>query len=285
MKLLLVSLFLVFLFPLCVFAGEPVCIPGAGDQATQVCVAKNVGGYPSSVALIFPAGLNRNLPIDWVIHFHGNTEVSKVETILENYQLSQAINLSKRNAILVVPFSPSDRQRVGIANLYFKDRPERVQKFFEGLVEATGKQEPRSIAFSSHSGGCYPLSSVLLSAVYASKINELILLDSVYILGNEINPTLDPPGVFARFGSEKGHRVWSTYTEHNAGEGKNAHLMAALDQPRGRCARGKWEGTFLYPTRDDLTRHSCGFVDLGKDGDIHDEHVKPLLGRLLRQSE
>ncbi len=264
------------------------------EQGGRVCYCSPEGdsaGYPQPVALVIPDGASLTVDLKLAVYFHGNTQLQSLRQLVEGFNLAQSYLASKPSGVLVIPFSPSPSQRLGVARNYFKDHSDR----FTGFISAIGRKlvpgfSPEALksvplTLASHSGGCFPLASILETGALIDQVKAIVLLDSAYRITDNPAPSTDPPALIAREVLMGRMKLWSTYTVHNSGVGKNADLIAKVDQPVGTCWRQEWSLGRSLPDVSELQSKSCGFIDLGQNGNIHDEHVKSWLGVLLKGVE
>lgn len=136
----------------------------------------------STVGIYVPAHYRAGDTVDYVMHFHGwHNHVSHV---LERYRLREQLDMSGRNAILVVPQGPKDAADSDFGKL------EHDENGFARLMDEIGAflREQRvtsathigRIVLSSHSGGYGGQGGVLTRGGLSDAVSDVLMFDSAY---------------------------------------------------------------------------------------------------------
>ncbi len=173
----------------------------------------------SQVALFVPKGFRAGRKVDFVVHFHGWSQV--LTNALPRYQLIDQFAASGRNAILIVPQGPFNAKDSFDGKL---EDPGGFQRF---MAEAMTNLKQRNIIksdkigqiiLSGHSGGYEAISSIVAWGGLSDHVREVWLFDALY--GNTER-------FVVWFDHQKG-RLVDIYTEDGGTKQESENLMAAL---------------------------------------------------------
>ncbi len=136
----------------------------------------------STVGIYVPPHFRPGDRTDYAVHFHGWR--NDVRHVLERYRLREQIDLSKRNAVLIVPQGPKDAPDSDFGKL------EHDPNAFARLIadagaflrerHITSAQSAGHIVLSSHSGGYGGAGGVLTRGGMNDSITDVLLFDSAY---------------------------------------------------------------------------------------------------------
>lgn len=136
----------------------------------------------STVGIYVPASYRASETVDYVVHFHGWH--NDVRHVLQRYRLREQLELSRRNAVLIVPQGPEDAPDSDFGKL------EHDNGGFARLIEdagaflrrqrVTAATETGRIVLSSHSGGYGGQAGVLTRGGLNRYVTDVILFDSAY---------------------------------------------------------------------------------------------------------
>ncbi|MCX7766405.1 MAG: hypothetical protein N2246_06850 [Candidatus Sumerlaeia bacterium] len=175
----------------------------------------------STVGFFIPQGFKLRETVDFIVHFHGHT--NNVRKATEMFQLTQQLNASGKNLIMLFPQGPKEAIDSGCGKL---EEPSGFEKFVleaKDFLTSESKILPTAeigrIILSGHSGAYRVLGKILTYGGLGEKIKEVYLFDATY---GELDS-------FANWAaaSDK-HRLFSIFTEHLTGE--NIELMSKLQQ-------------------------------------------------------
>lgn len=177
----------------------------------------------SEVAVYIPSGFKTSPSVNFVVHFHGHN--NHIPQVLEQFDLQNQMEMSQRNAILVVPQGPRDVPDSGFGKLELeKNGLENLLK--EVLISLSKISDvPKSasignITLTSHSGGYKVTSAILGRKELPYKVRDVLLFDSSYGgLENFADWVASNP---------RDHRLISICTEHLGHA--NAELIAFLQE-------------------------------------------------------
>lgn len=136
----------------------------------------------STIGIYVPAGYRAGDTVDYVVHFHGFC--NDVRHVLARYRLREQLEMSGRNAILIVPQGPRDarddnfgkveHEQGGFARLI-----DQIAAFLrtQGVTQAT---RTGKIVLSSHSGGYGGEAGVLARGGLTDAITDVLMFDTAY---------------------------------------------------------------------------------------------------------
>jgi hypothetical protein len=176
----------------------------------------------STVALFVPKGFRSTKRVDFVIHFHGWH--NNVAGTLQNYELSEQLNASGKNAILIVPEGPKNAPDSSGGKLEDEDG----FKWF--MVEAMGILKERNVVkkdsdlggvvLSGHSGGYRVISAIIERGGLTLQIREVWLFDALYGQTEK----------FLTWSGKTGNRLLNIYTDNGGTKLRTEEMMAALEK-------------------------------------------------------
>ena len=136
----------------------------------------------STIGIYVPPQYRPSDTVDYIVHFHGWR--NDVAHVLKRYRLREQLDMSERNAILVVPQGPKDAPDSDFGKL------EHDQGGFARFIDEIGAflREQRvtaatragRIVLSSHSGGYGGAGGVLTRGGMNASITDVLLFDSAY---------------------------------------------------------------------------------------------------------
>lgn len=136
----------------------------------------------STVGIYVPAHYRPGETTDYVVHFHGWH--NDVRHVLQRYRLREQLDMSARNAILVVPQGPKDAPDSDFGKL------EHDPGGFARLVgdvgaflrerRVTAATKTGRIVLSSHSGGYGGQGGVLTRGGLNEFVSDVLLFDAAY---------------------------------------------------------------------------------------------------------
>jgi hypothetical protein len=136
----------------------------------------------STVGIYVPAHYRAADTIDFVVHFHGFC--NDVQHVLARYRLREQLDLSGRNAVLIVPQGPKDARDDNFGKLEhepggFARLIGEVAAFLraQGITQAT---RTGNIVLSSHSGGYGGQAGVLARGGMTDSIADVLMFDTAY---------------------------------------------------------------------------------------------------------
>jgi hypothetical protein len=177
----------------------------------------------STIGIYVPAHYRAEDTIDYVVHFHG--WCNDVRRVLERYRLREQLDLSGRNAILVVPQGPKDARDSDFGKLEhdaggFARLADEIAAFLraQGVTQGT---RTGKIVLSSHSGGYGGEAGVLARGGVADAITDVLMFDTAY-------------GFYDDFASwvkaRDGNHLISVFTTDT--ENGNVYLMSLIQGPQ-----------------------------------------------------
>lgn len=136
----------------------------------------------STIGLYVPAGYRAGDTIDYVVHFHGFC--NDVRHVLNRYRLREQLDLSGRNAILVVPQGPKDARDDDFGKLEhdnggFARLIDDVAAFLRAQA-VTKATRTGKIVLSSHSGGYGGEAGVLARGGLTDAVTDVLMFDTAY---------------------------------------------------------------------------------------------------------
>jgi hypothetical protein len=136
----------------------------------------------STIGIYVPANHRAADTIDYVVHFHGFC--NDVAHVLHRYRLREQLDMSGRNAILVVPQGPKDARDDDFGKLQHDDGGfarliDETAAFLhkQGVTQATATGK---IVLSSHSGGYGGEAGVLARGGLTDAITDVLMFDTAY---------------------------------------------------------------------------------------------------------
>jgi hypothetical protein len=177
----------------------------------------------STIGIYVPAGYRPANTIDYAVHFHGFC--NDVRHVLARYRLREQIDLSGRNAILVVPQGPKDARddnfgkvehdQNGLRNLL-----DDVTAFLRsaGITRANAIGR---VVLSTHSGGYGGAGGSLLRGGLSDNVSDVLLFDSAYAY-------YDAFAGWVKANSD--HHLLSLFTTDT--ENGNVYLMSLVQAPQ-----------------------------------------------------
>lgn len=177
----------------------------------------------ATVGIYVPANYRAADTIDYVVHFHGFC--NDVSHVLARYRLREQLDMSMRNAILLVPQGPKDARDDNFGKLEhdsgaFARLLDEIGAFLreQGVTRAnrTGK-----IVLSSHSGGYGGEAGVLARGGVTDAITDVLMFDTAYAFYD----------VFASWAkASPDNHLLSIFTEDT--ENGNVYLMSLIQAPQ-----------------------------------------------------
>lgn len=177
----------------------------------------------STIGIYVPAHYRAADTIDFIVHFHGWR--NDVRHVLQRYRLREQVDLSGRNAILVVPQGPKDAPDSDFGKLEhdsngFARLMDEIAAFLREQ-QVTGATRIGRIVLSSHSGGYGGEGGVLTRGGMNDSISDVLLFDAAY-------------GYYDAFANwvkaKSGNHLLSIFTEDTSNG--NAALMAMVQGPQ-----------------------------------------------------
>jgi hypothetical protein len=177
----------------------------------------------STVAVYVPPHYRASETVDYVVHFHGwHNDVAHV---LRRYRLREQVDLSRRNAILLVPQGPKDAPDSDFGKL------EHDARGFARFIDEAGAflrargvtaaSTAGSIVLTSHSGGYGGQGGVLARGGMNDRITDVLLFDAAY-------------GYYDAFANwtkaRSSNHLLSVFTTDT--ENGNVYLMSLLQAPQ-----------------------------------------------------
>jgi hypothetical protein len=136
----------------------------------------------STVGIYVPARYRASETIDYVVHFHGFC--NDVRHVLNRYRLREQLDLSGRNAVLIVPQGPKDARDDNFGKVEheagdFARLIEQIAAFLraQGVTQAT---RTGNIVLSSHSGGYGGEAGVLARGGLTDAVSDVLMWDTAY---------------------------------------------------------------------------------------------------------
>lgn len=136
----------------------------------------------STVGIYVPPHYREGETVDYIVHFHGWH--NDVRHVLRRYRLREQLDMSRRNAILIVPQGPKDAADSDFGKL------EHDQGDFARLIaeitaflreqHVTGARQTGRIVLSSHSGGYGGEGGVLTRGGLNDFVTDVLLFDAAY---------------------------------------------------------------------------------------------------------
>lgn len=140
----------------------------------------------SSVAVYVPDAYRKRGKTDLIIHFHGRG--NNVMRSIEQFSLSEQLEASDRNMILVVPEGPKNAPDSFYGNLCDQDG---FRFFIDELMDSLYQdriirsKKTGEIILSRHSGAYSVIAHILRHSGYTEKISEVFLFDALYTLEDD----------------------------------------------------------------------------------------------------
>lgn len=177
----------------------------------------------STIGIYVPAHYRPTDTVDYVVHFHGWH--NDVRHVLQRYRLREQMDLSGRNAILVVPQGPKDAPDSDFGKL--EHDPEGFARLMDEIGafvrdrHVTAATRIGRIVLSSHSGGYGGEGGVLARGGLNDSITDVLLFDAAY-------------GYYDAFAdwvkAKSGNHLLSIFTSDTSNG--NAALMALVQAPQ-----------------------------------------------------
>lgn len=177
----------------------------------------------STVGIYVPSRYRAGDTVDYIVHFHGWH--NDVRHVLQRYRLREQVDLSARNAILVVPQGPKDAPDSDFGKLEhdpngFARLMDEITAFLREQHVTAAKSIGR-IVLSSHSGGYGGEGGVLTRGGLNDSITDVLLFDAAY-------------GYYDAFANwvkaKSGNHLLSIFTADTSNG--NAALMAMVQAPQ-----------------------------------------------------
>lgn len=170
----------------CTVAAPPLgAVPGRTFVQPFTAAPYPYAGRPyrdSTIGIYVPAHYRATDTIDYIVHFHGFC--NDVRHVLSRYRLREQLEMSGRNAILVVPQGPTDARDDNFGKLEHEEGGfarliDEVAGFLrtQGVTQAT---TPGKIVLSSHSGGYGGEAGVLARGGLTDAITDVLMWDTAY---------------------------------------------------------------------------------------------------------
>ena len=136
----------------------------------------------STVGVYVPPGYRAGTAIDYVVHFHGWR--NDVRHVLQRYRLREQLDLSRRNAILVVPQGPKDAPDSDFGKLEhdaggFARLLTEIGAFLRD-ERVTNTATIGRVVLSAHSGGYGGEGGVLARGGLNDSVSDVLLFDAAY---------------------------------------------------------------------------------------------------------
>lgn len=176
----------------------------------------------STVGIYVPANYRASDTVDYIVHFHGWR--NDVRHVLQRYRLREQLDLSGRNAILIVPQGPKDAPDSDFGKLEhdaggFARLIDDVSAFLREQ-RVTSATAAGRIVLSSHSGGYGGQGGVLTRGGLSDRITDVLLFDAAY-------GYYDAFAAWTRARSE--NHLLSVFTTDT--ENGNVYLMSLVQAP------------------------------------------------------
>lgn len=147
------------------------------------------GNLPDALIRL-PRNFDPSKPINLVVYNHGYRD--SIRTALVNAELGRQLDLAPPNTVLVLP---EWQKYAGASNAVDGDFGNQnqfknmLQEIFDKTPELKGKtlNDVKNIDVISHSGGDKALVSIVNNNGLGGKITSLTLLDSTYVIGNQLD--------------------------------------------------------------------------------------------------
>src|SRR5579872_4553931 len=177
----------------------------------------------STIGIYVPARYRPTDTIDYVVHFHGFC--NDVSHVLARYRLREQLDMSGRNAILIVPQGPKDARDDNFGKLEhdtggFARLIDEIAAFLrtQGVTQAT---RTGKIVLSSHSGGYGGEAGVIARGGLTGAITDVIMFDTAYAFYH----------IFASWVKARpDNHLLSVFTEDT--ENGNVYLMSLVQGPQ-----------------------------------------------------
>jgi hypothetical protein len=177
----------------------------------------------ATVGIYVPPQYRAEATIDYIVHFHGWR--NDVRHVLQRYRLREQLDMSRRNAILVVPQGPHDAPDSDFGKLEHDQNGlgamlDDITVFLRSAgvtnANATGR-----VVLSTHSGGYGGAGGSLLRGGLSDNVSDVLLFDSAY-------------GYYDAFAgwvkSNDDHHLLSVFTTDT--ENGNVYLMSLVQSPK-----------------------------------------------------
>lgn len=164
--------------------------PSVRPQGRTFLRAFDAAPYPhagrpyrdSTIGIYIPPHYRAGDTVDYVVHFHGWR--NDVRHVLQRYRLREQLDLSGRNAILVVPQGPKDAPDSDFGKLEhdtngFARLMDEIGAFLREQ-QVTAARRIGRIVLSSHSGGYGGEGGVLTRGGLNDFISDVLLFDAAY---------------------------------------------------------------------------------------------------------
>jgi hypothetical protein len=175
-----------------------------------------------TVALFVPKGFRPTKRVDFVIHFHGWR--NNVAGTLQNYELSEQLNASGKNAILIVPEGPKNAPDSSGGKLEDEEGFKRFMAEAMGILKERNVVEKDSdlggVVLSGHSGGYRVIASIIERGGLTPQIGEVWLFDALYGQTEK----------FLTWSGLTGRRLLNIYTDNGGTKVRTEEMMATLEK-------------------------------------------------------
>jgi hypothetical protein len=235
--------------------GAALAAPSVRAQGRTFLRSLNSAPYPhagrpyrdSTVGIYVPAHYQASDTVDYVVHFHGWR--NDVRHVLQRYRLREQLDMSRRNAVLIVPQGPKDapdsdfgkleHDRNGLTHLL-----EEAGAFLRTQGITQGSQIGR-VVLSAHSGGYGGAGGALMRGGLNDRVSDVLLFDAAY-------------GYYDAFANwvkaAKQHHLLSIFTTDT--ENGNVYLMTLVQQAEPNIFVRSAHGMTL----EELQTHAPTFV-------------------------
>lgn len=210
----------------------------------------------SSVVFVIPNGFQKGRQVDFIVHFHGHK--SDALRVVGKYRLGDQLDISGRNAILVLPQGPKDAADSSGGKLErdgaFKTFMVEVVHVLSTAKRLSAGSEVGDLILSGHGRAHQVLGSVLERGGLTDRVREVWLFDAAYAGLDKL------AAPFARPNAKP--RLRSIFTGNLVDE--NVQLMSSV------CTAG---GEIFVAHHDDLTTRGTSAEHL-KSGALKRENAR-----------
>jgi hypothetical protein len=212
-------------------AGSALAAPSLSARGRTFLRPFSAAPYPhagrpyrdSTIGIYVPANYQVSDTIDYVVHFHGWR--NDVRHVLQRYRLREQLEMSGRNAVLIVPQGPKDAPDSDFGKLEhdsngFARSIDEIGAFLREQHVTRAARTGR-VVLSAHSGGYGGLGGVLTRGGLNDRVSDVLLFDAAY-------------GYYDAFAdwvkAKDGNHILSVFTTDT--ENGNVYLMSLMQTPQ-----------------------------------------------------
>lgn len=134
-----------------------------------------------SVGIVVPAGYRASDAIDFVVHFHGHR--NNVANVIKQFDLVRQLDLSGRNAILVIPQGARDAPDEAFGKIEDENGLRNLLNDVAAVLhrdDVTTNATIGKVVITAHSGGYWPAACSVERGGLGDRITDVLLFDATY---------------------------------------------------------------------------------------------------------